>query len=111
LQDREFTQNARNRGSECNALIASVEHREKIVFMARAIKNNGPTVQRVPKGQKHFYTRWEGSPLWRVIDKAVCDLVQNQDLVEDEYHEYIVGYICKTIDRRKKSLVAQLQGQ
>ena len=78
--------------------------------MARAIKNNAPSIQRVPKGQKHPYTRWEGTPLWRVVEKAVCDLVQNHDLVEDEYHEYIVGYICKIIERRKRVVVAQLYG-
>ena len=79
--------------------------------MAKAIKNNGPIIQRVPTGQRHPYRRWEGTPLWRVIEKAVRDLVENHDLVEDEYHEYIVGYICKIIDRRKKSVIAQLQGQ
>ena len=79
--------------------------------MARPTKNSGPMMQRVPKGQKHPYTRWEGTPLWRVIDKAACDLVQNRDVVEDEYHEYIVGYICEIINRDKKSVIAQLQGQ
>lgn len=79
--------------------------------MARTIRNIGRSIQRVPKGQRHPYGRWEGTPLWRVIDKAVCDLIQNRDLVEDEYHEYIVGYICKIIDSRKKAVIAQLQGQ
>jgi hypothetical protein len=46
-----------------------------------------------------------------VNEKAVGDLVQNQDLVEDECHEYIVGYICKIIDRRKEVVIAQLKGQ
>jgi hypothetical protein len=93
------------------SLLTSVEQRENIMLMARTIKNRGPSIQRVPKGQSHPYTRWEGTPLWRVIDKAVCDLIQNQDLVEDEYHEYVVGYICKIIDSRKKAVIAQLQGQ
>ncbi|HEX3322242.1 MAG TPA: hypothetical protein VHR84_16165 [Terriglobales bacterium] len=79
--------------------------------MARTVKNRGSTIQRVPKGQKHPYTRWERTQLWKVIDKAVCDLVQNRDLVEDEYHEYIVGYICKIIETRRKAVVAQLQAQ
>jgi len=90
------------------ACFLRLDRRENIVFMAAAIKN-GPSVQRVPKDQKHPYERWEGTPLWRVIDKAVCDLIQNRDLVEDEYHEYIVGYICKIIDGRKRVIVAQLQ--
>ena len=79
-----------------------------IECMARTAKN-GETVQRVPKGQTHPYVAWERTPLWRAIDKAVIDLVENRDLVEDEYREYIVGYICKTIDRRKKSVIAQLR--
>jgi hypothetical protein len=42
---------------------------------------------------------------------SVRDLVQNQDLVEDEYHKCIVGYICKIIERHKKVVIAQLNGQ
>jgi len=69
--------------------------------MARTFKND-ENIQRVPKGQTHPYVRWEDTPLWEAVEKAVADLVQNRDLVEDEYHEYIVGYIRKIIDRRKK---------
>ncbi len=79
-----------------------------MVRMATTVKA-GATVQRVPKGQTHPYLAWERTPLWRAIEKAVADLVENQDLVEDEYREYIVGYICKTIGRRKKAVVAQLR--
>jgi hypothetical protein len=77
--------------------------------MTRSIKSKGSRTQQVPKGQKHPYTRWQGTRLWKVIDEAVCDLVQNRDLAEDEYHEYIVGYICRIIERRKKAVIAQLQ--
>src|SRR5947208_2935472 len=62
--------------------------------VAKTVKKD-ETVQRVPKGQAHPYVRWEGTPLWRAVEKAVADLVQNKDLVEGEYREYIVGYICK----------------
>lgn len=71
-------------------------------------KVNIDTVQRVPKGQTHPYSRYERTPLWRAIDRAVMDLVGNRDMVEDEYHEYIVGYICKVINRRRDSIIAQL---
>ena len=81
-----------------------------IVRMAKTVKN-GETVQRVPKGQTHPYLAWERTPVWRAIEKAVTDLVENHDLIEDEHREYIVGYICKTIDRRKKSIIAQLRRQ
>jgi hypothetical protein len=69
---------------------------------------NIQTVQRVPKTQIHPYVRYARTPLWRAIDKAVTDLVGNQDIAEDEYHEYIVGYICKVINRRRDSIIAQL---
>ena len=78
-----------------------------MVRMAKTVKNE--TVQRVPKGQAHPYVRWEGTPLWRAVERAVADLVQNKDLVEDEYREYIVGYICKIIDRRKRAVIAHLR--
>ncbi len=76
--------------------------------VAKTVKKD-ETVQRVPKGQAHPYVRWEGTPLWRAVEKAVADLVQNKDLVEGEYREYIVGYICKIIDRRKRSVIAHLR--
>jgi len=66
------------------------------------------SLQRVPKGQKHPYKLYENTPLWKAIDKAVSDLVENRDLVEDEYHEYIVGYICKVVNRPTKSLARNL---
>jgi len=76
--------------------------------MARTAKRVYP-LQRVPKGQTHPYTRYENSPLWKAIDRAITDLVSNQDMVEDEYHDYIVGYICKIVDRRRSSIVRQLK--
>ncbi len=76
--------------------------------MTKPVKNS-ENVQRVPKGQRHPYLAWEGTSLWRVVEKAVGDLVENQDLIENEYREYIVGYICKLIERRKKSVSAQLR--
>ena len=40
---------------------------------------------------------------------AVIDLIENRDLFEDEYHDYIVGYICKVINRRRDPIIAQLK--
>jgi hypothetical protein len=79
-----------------------------MVYMAKMI-NKTETVRRLPKGQSHPYLAWEGTPLWRAVDRSVADLVANQDLIEKELREYIVGYICKTIDRRKKAVIAQLR--
>ena len=65
-------------------------------------------VSRLPKGHVHPYARWEGTPLWSAIEKGIVDLVGNQDLIEKEHREYIVGYICKIVDRRRTTIVAQL---
>jgi hypothetical protein len=76
--------------------------------MTKTVKSR-ESVQHVPRGQPHPYLAWERTPLWRAVEKAVADLVKNQDLVENEYREYIVGYICKIVDRRKKGIAAQLR--
>jgi hypothetical protein len=76
--------------------------------MARRV-TNAETAHRVPKGQAHPYQRWERTPLWRAVEKALSHLVDNQDLVENEYREYIVGYICKIVERRKKAVITQLR--
>jgi hypothetical protein len=49
----------------------------------------------------HPYIDFERTPLWRAIDRAVSDLEGNQDLKLTELREYIVGYICKQLKRRK----------
>jgi hypothetical protein len=61
-----------------------------------------------PEGYVHPYVRWENTPLWKAIEKGVADLVENQDLVETEAREYIVGYLCKIVERRKAGIVSQL---
>jgi hypothetical protein len=77
--------------------------------MARVMKNT-PVLRRLPKGHVHPYVAWQGTPLWRAVEKGVADLVENQDLIEKEYREYIVGYICKIIGRREKTIIDQLTG-
>jgi hypothetical protein len=61
------------------------------------------------KGHVYPYARWEGTPLWSAIEKGIVDLVGNQDLIEKERREYIIGYICKIVGRRKTTIVAQLR--
>lgn len=41
------------------------------------------------------------NPLWTVIDKAIDDLVKNDDLIEQTAREIIVGYICMQIARHE----------
>ena len=49
----------------------------------------------------HPYVEFERTPLWRAVDRAVSDLEGNQDLKLTEHREYLVGYICKQLKRRK----------
>jgi hypothetical protein len=49
------------------------------------------------------YTKFEGSILWRTLEKAIAALVKNGDLEERTPREHIVGYICQTIAGTKKS--------
>ena len=53
----------------------------------------------------HPYVKHEGTPLWRAVERAIADLVENGDLTELTHRNYIVGYICKKVcrltDKRK----------
>lgn len=50
--------------------------------------------------QTHPYTEYEDTPMWKVVDRAIRDLVGNQDITETTRHEYIVGYIVRELDRK-----------
>jgi hypothetical protein len=43
------------------------------------------------------YDEFRTSPAWAVIDRALSDLVENQDLVEGTLRYHIVGYIVKQL--------------
>jgi hypothetical protein len=43
------------------------------------------------------YETQKGTPVWRIVDNAINDLVNNDDLVEATRHDYIVGYVCKKL--------------
>lgn len=61
----------------------------------------------VSEQSAHPYVLWEGTALWKAIEKAVADLVENKDLTEKAHRDYIIGYICKMVDRRKSAITAQ----
>lgn len=50
---------------------------------------------------KHPYISFEGSEQWRLIDKAIEELVENGDIEERTNRAYIVGYLCKTLAVKK----------
>ncbi len=45
------------------------------------------------------YEAYRGTPTWNIVEKAIDDLVENEDLVETTGRDYIVGYICKKLKR------------
>jgi len=45
------------------------------------------------------YEMYRGTPAWKILDKAIADLVDNTDIVEQTRRDYIVGYICKKLQR------------
>lgn len=63
----------------------------------------------LPLNHKHPYMEFERTPLWGAVEKGIQDLIDNQDLVATEHREYIVGYLCKIITRRKKTILKQLE--
>ncbi|WP_257667139.1 hypothetical protein [Parapedobacter tibetensis] len=46
---------------------------------------------------EHPYKEYEQTQLWELIDKAIDDLIQNQDIELTTRKEYVVGYLCKNI--------------
>jgi hypothetical protein len=53
--------------------------------------------------KKHPYMRFEGSVLWRTVEKEIMALVKNGDLKELTPREYIVGSICQALAGDRKS--------
>jgi hypothetical protein len=46
------------------------------------------------------YEMYMESQLWKNIDEAITDFVDNNDIVEKTRRDYIVGYICKKLEKR-----------
>jgi hypothetical protein len=63
-----------------------------------------PMRRRRKSDPPHPYKEFEKTGLWRALDKGIGDLVQNQDLKETGHRDYIVGYLCKVLTRRKEAV-------
>ncbi|MDN3451075.1 hypothetical protein QMA09_12825 [Planococcus sp. APC 3906] len=50
----------------------------------------------------HPYEKYENTELWKKIDQALDELVENQDIKEITKREYIVVYICKKLIETKE---------
>ncbi len=49
----------------------------------------------------HPYGEFEGTRLWKTIEKGVRDLVRNKDIKEMTQREYVVGYLCKLLSQQE----------
>ena len=47
--------------------------------------------------QRHPYQEFKGTPEYAALDKAITELVENQDIQESTARAYIVGYLCKAL--------------
>ena len=43
------------------------------------------------------YDEYKSSPLWKTVETAIHDLVENQDLTLTTLDYYVVGYLVKNI--------------
>jgi hypothetical protein len=43
------------------------------------------------------YEMQKGTAVWKIMDNAINDLVENKDLLEKTRRDYIVGYICNKL--------------
>lgn len=43
------------------------------------------------------YKEYENSELWKVVHRAIGELVENSDIQETTDRTYVVGYICKAL--------------
>jgi hypothetical protein len=50
---------------------------------------------------KHPYVEFEGSELWKILSKAVKELEKNGDFELTTNSNYVVGYLCKQLAKKK----------
>ncbi|MBW9234639.1 hypothetical protein JQK62_20765, partial [Leptospira santarosai] len=50
------------------------------------------------KNMSHPYKLFEDTPLWKAINMALEDLVENKHLDETTPREYIIGHLCQRIN-------------
>jgi hypothetical protein len=73
-----------------------------------AMAKRSKRVKHGDPSNRHPYMKYEGTPMWKWVSKALRDLVKNQDLIEKEDPRYTVGYICKTItDGQRRARVTK----
>ena len=56
----------------------------------------------------HPYKEFEKTTLWKVLSKAIGELVKNHDLKEITHRDYIVGYLCKVLNQRRDTFLKMM---
>jgi hypothetical protein len=46
----------------------------------------------------HPYVKYEKTKVWKIINKSIKDLEENNDLSLSTPQEYIVGYLCEQLE-------------
>ena len=47
------------------------------------------------KMNKHPYTEYKKTELWRCLEEAILELEKNKDIELMTAREYVVGYLCR----------------
>ena len=55
------------------------------------------------------YDEYKMNPAWSVVEKALDELVDNQDIVFQTVPDYVIGYIVKKLEESKKRPIRKRQ--
>ena len=55
------------------------------------------------------YDEYKTTPAWSVVEKALDELVDNQDIVFQTVPDYVIGYIVKKLEESKKRPIRKRQ--
>lgn len=54
------------------------------------------------KNMEHSYKKYENTPTWSVVEQAITELVENNDIELQTPIEYVTGYICRNLSSTEK---------
>lgn len=49
-----------------------------------------------------LYKEFKQTSLWKIIEKSLAELIDNQDIEITTRSEYVIGYLCKKIAESEK---------
>lgn len=53
---------------------------------------------------EHPYKEYENTSIWSVVEQAITELVENNDIEIQTPIEYVIGYICRNLSSVEKQL-------